>query len=513
MSIIDFTDTQDLHYEELRNSMPNYYFSYGKTIIYTSGDVTELDNTHSGSVACYHDSALKNQYKTYQIYQIYKNTKNTYLIGNEVELPLVIEEQNNNIDNHIFGYSYTQQIPNPMYCRIIDEYTDYSLFTTFPITVPQNSEINEVEFVIPQNEDQPPTTNYLSPIFYELTENHQLYIDESVESNITFVCFDRFNKYHLHELKVKATNNYIDMFKLTQYSISIETVKSDILSSCFMLYSIIRHTSYPSNKDYDIFNMIGETGEMSVLLCDSVMIPIDKDLSYNNKNNNKNDINEYTLVVDLSTVLSHIIKSDTGYGSSLNKRYTSLTEITNIMSIGSYAKLWYFPLNNETNIVPIQSQLLHIREITELGNNLLKIRFYERVINYVRNNNYNYYQDNIKLTGLNIDNYIISLQVYNSGPYSFIECSGVGECNRDNGLCKCKSGYEGIACERTSCPNNCNGRGICEVIESDDNGYGYIHTQTRCKCDGGYRGSDCSMSINIFIFIVIIFLIRRMSFK
>jgi hypothetical protein len=33
----------------------------------------------------------------------------------------------------------------------------------------------------------------------------------------------------------------------------------------------------------------------------------------------------------------------------------------------------------------------------------------------------------------------------------FVECSGVGNCNRDSGECECKYGFEGPACERSSC--------------------------------------------------------------
>ena len=42
-----------------------------------------------------------------------------------------------------------------------------------------------------------------------------------------------------------------------------------------------------------------------------------------------------------------------------------------------------------------------------------------------------------------------------------VECSNKGICNRKSGECECFENYDGIACERTVCPNDCTGRGIC----------------------------------------------------
>lgn len=62
------------------------------------------------------------------------------------------------------------------------------------------------------------------------------------------------------------------------------------------------------------------------------------------------------------------------------------------------------------------------------------------------------------------------------------ECSGRGECDAKTGNCKCDAGYEGEACQRSSCPNACSGHGSCEGPE--DARY--------CKCDGGFSGADCT---------------------
>ena len=43
------------------------------------------------------------------------------------------------------------------------------------------------------------------------------------------------------------------------------------------------------------------------------------------------------------------------------------------------------------------------------------------------------------------------------------ECSDAGVCDRSTGVCNCEEGYEGEACQRTTCgPNSCSGHGICQ---------------------------------------------------
>merc|ERR1711965_38617 len=83
----------------------------------------------------------------------------------------------------------------------------------------------------------------------------------------------------------------------------------------------------------------------------------------------------------------------------------------------------------------------------------------------------------------------------------------------ESGLCECFDGYEGKACQRTSCPNSCSGHGICAYIEdleeaagwnvnptsyfSDDYPshpyYYWDKTKTRgCQCDPEWFDVDCS---------------------
>jgi len=96
----------------------------------------------------------------------------------------------------------------------------------------------------------------------------------------------------------------------------------------------------------------------------------------------------------------------------------------------------------------------------------------------------------------------------------YAECSAKGICNREEGLCECFTAYEGTACQRASCPNDCSGHGTCETIkelsedkeDGDDydvldwSGIGNLkyelwdrHKTLGCKCDSLYEGPDCSL--------------------
>lgn len=101
--------------------------------------------------------------------------------------------------------------------------------------------------------------------------------------------------------------------------------------------------------------------------------------------------------------------------------------------------------------------------------------------------------------------------------HSYTECGGKGHCNRDSGECECFEGYEGSACQRSACANDCSGHGRCQFIEdfgfgvsSNDNlgdvidimNQGYVTTyayygwdrgMTRgCLCDPEWGDFDCS---------------------
>jgi sugar lactone lactonase YvrE len=78
------------------------------------------------------------------------------------------------------------------------------------------------------------------------------------------------------------------------------------------------------------------------------------------------------------------------------------------------------------------------------------------------------------------------------------ECSNKGICDRSSGVCNCFPGYEGIACQRTVCPNNCNDRGSCWpeklLAGKADRVYQLPWDAMKhvgCFCDKGYRGPAC----------------------
>lgn len=92
------------------------------------------------------------------------------------------------------------------------------------------------------------------------------------------------------------------------------------------------------------------------------------------------------------------------------------------------------------------------------------------------------------------------------------QCSGRGSCDETSGRCQCFTGYSGEACQRTTCPNDCSGHGVCQeerrfvadAADAESAGYTYdvsaeglgpfdARKQMGCSCDAGFRGPDCSM--------------------
>jgi hypothetical protein len=81
----------------------------------------------------------------------------------------------------------------------------------------------------------------------------------------------------------------------------------------------------------------------------------------------------------------------------------------------------------------------------------------------------------------------------------YMECSNKGICDRKAGECECFDGYEGNACQRAGCPNECSGHGTCEHIKTlAANDFGNMYDlwdaemTMGCACDAGFSGPDCS---------------------
>jgi hypothetical protein len=101
----------------------------------------------------------------------------------------------------------------------------------------------------------------------------------------------------------------------------------------------------------------------------------------------------------------------------------------------------------------------------------------------------------------------------------YTECSGKGACDRATGECQCFDGYTGAACQRTTCPNDCSGHGVCRQVKdiaagamnkkfvdsaNGVNSYSGVSSafeyrlwdadkNSACVCDLGYGGVDCSL--------------------
>jgi hypothetical protein len=80
------------------------------------------------------------------------------------------------------------------------------------------------------------------------------------------------------------------------------------------------------------------------------------------------------------------------------------------------------------------------------------------------------------------------------------ECSNKGICNRYTGICECFENFEGIACERSVCLNNCNNQGVCYTAKQLAEDAGRVYDTpwdadkfVGCVCDIGFRGPDCRL--------------------
>jgi hypothetical protein len=94
------------------------------------------------------------------------------------------------------------------------------------------------------------------------------------------------------------------------------------------------------------------------------------------------------------------------------------------------------------------------------------------------------------------------IEVSESAHY-YMECSNKGICDRTTGECECYPGYDGVSCQRASCPgfpDSCNGHGVCKTIAqlayADNENVYKLWDQSStmgCECDAGFYGPDCSL--------------------
>jgi hypothetical protein len=94
------------------------------------------------------------------------------------------------------------------------------------------------------------------------------------------------------------------------------------------------------------------------------------------------------------------------------------------------------------------------------------------------------------------------LHTLTDSAHFYMECSNKGRCDRSTGECACFDGYDGVACQRASCPGyptSCSGHGTCKTIKQlaeSDTGNVYKlwdkEVTMGCDCDSGYFGPDCS---------------------
>lgn len=98
----------------------------------------------------------------------------------------------------------------------------------------------------------------------------------------------------------------------------------------------------------------------------------------------------------------------------------------------------------------------------------------------------------------------VDIAISDDKAHQLSECSNMGICDRETGTCQCREGFEGSACEKQSCLDNCNNVGECVSMKynalNKDAGYGQVYTYDNvwdsnkiygCKCDEGYFGVGC----------------------
>lgn len=107
-----------------------------------------------------------------------------------------------------------------------------------------------------------------------------------------------------------------------------------------------------------------------------------------------------------------------------------------------------------------------------------------------------------QLYGIASDSAILPMRQRRDEGHFYAICSNRGLCDYSTGICKCFTGYSGAACNRTDCPNECSGHGVCNTMRqmipgNDPTATDYmlwdVDKVRGCVCDNGYFGADCSL--------------------
>ena len=96
-------------------------------------------------------------------------------------------------------------------------------------------------------------------------------------------------------------------------------------------------------------------------------------------------------------------------------------------------------------------------------------------------------------------------------PRPWVGCSNRVYCNRENVECECYDGYDGMACQRQKCAEDCNDRGFCLPVKLIAERANAVYTTPwdankiwGCLCDPGYRGPSCKLQVHIHCYIYLL---------
>ena len=84
-----------------------------------------------------------------------------------------------------------------------------------------------------------------------------------------------------------------------------------------------------------------------------------------------------------------------------------------------------------------------------------------------------------------------ALNVNSNTGHDYAECSNKGLCDRKSGQCDCLPGYDGVACQRASCPSS---KKMGTISQETTNSYGNqrIPYRTASRISTSVQVDECS---------------------